>query len=263
MLSKANQKKMMKLLNHQLVFYVVLFLTIVSVVGQLVINNYVYVGSFLVLGALTYCFTKKPVVVLLVPLVLVNLLLSGNMVREGMKNNKNKKNKKNTKETTDEEENTDNEGETTDEEDKKNTDNEGETTGEVVEDEVKRIFGKKPKELFKGRVGFQPKKRLNQRGKPAYINPEEDKDESVGSDIDYATTLQQAYKNIQGAMGKDGMKGLTKETSKLVNQQKDLMNSLKDMTPIIDNAKKSLHGFKMPDLSEMKNIMKSFRGGSK
>ena len=100
MLSKANQKKMMKLLNHQLVFYVVLFLSLVSVVGQLVINNYVYVGSFVVLGALTYCFTKKPVVVLLVPLVLVNLLLSGNMVREGMKNKKDKKNKNKKGETT-------------------------------------------------------------------------------------------------------------------------------------------------------------------
>ena len=243
MLSKANQKKMMKLLNHQLVFYVVLFLSVVSVVGQLVINNYVYVGSFVVLGALTYCFTKKPVVVLLVPLVLVNLLLSGNMVREGMKNKKHKKNKKSgTKEEVEEEE-----------------------VQEVIDkleipDEIKgmvvsQVKGKKD--------GFQPKKRLNQRGKPAYINPEDDKDEAVGSDIDYATTLQQAYKNIQGAMGKDGMKGLTKETSKLVSQQKDLMNSLKEMTPIIDDAKKSLNGFKMPDLSEVKKMMKSFQGASK
>lgn len=246
MLSKANQKKMMKLLNHQLVFYVVLFLSLVSVVGQLVINNYVYVGSFVVLGALTYCFTKKPVVVLLVPLVLVNLLLSGNMVREGMKNkkNKNKKHKKHKKAGTKE---------------------------EVEEVDIEEVIDKMPTELksvvasqVKGKKdGFQPKKRLNQRGKPSYINPEEDKDEAVGSDIDYATTLQQAYKNIQGAMGKDGMKGLTKETSKLVNQQKDLMNSLKEMTPIIDDAKNSLNGFKMPDLSEVKNIMKSFQGASK
>lgn len=244
MLSKANQKKMMKLLNHQLVFYVVLFLSLVSVVGQLVINNYVYVGSFVVLGALTYCFTKKPVVVLLVPLVLVNLLLSGNMVREGMKNKKNK-NKKNKKSGTKE---------------------------EVEEEDVKKVIDKLeiPDEVkdvaldqVKGKDNFQPKKRLNQRGKPAYINPKEDKDEAVGSDIDYATTLQQAYKNIQGAMGKDGMKGLTKETSKLVSQQKDLMNSLKEMTPIINDAKNSLNGFKMPDLSEVKNIMKSFQGASK
>ena len=250
MLSKANQKKMTKLLNHQLVFYVVLFLSIVSVVGQLVINNYVYVGSFVVLGALTYCFTKKPVVVLLVPLVLVNLLLSGKMVREGMKNNKDKKDKKN----------------------KKNKNKKGETTEEVEVEDIQEVVNEMPDDVknlistqnFKGKKdGFQPKKRLNQRGKPAYINPEDDKDEAVGSDIDYATTLQQAYKNIQGAIGKDGMKGLTKETSKLVNQQKDLMNSLKEMTPVINDAKNSLNGFKMPDLSEVKNIMKSFQGASK
>lgn len=250
MLSKANQKKMMKLLNHQLVFYVVLFLSLVSVVGQLVINNYVYVGSFVVLGALTYCFTKKPVVVLLVPLVLVNLLLSGNMVREGMKNKKNK-NKKNKKSGTKEE---------VQEKEVEEVIDKLEIPDELKSDELKSMAVSQVKGE---KAGFQPKKRLNQRGKPAYINHEEDKDEAVGSDIDYATTLQQAYKNIQGAMGKDGMKGLTKETSKLVSQQKDLMNSLKEMTPIINDAKNSLNGFKMPDLSEVKNIMKSFQGASK
>ena len=39
------KREVMKTLNHKVVLYVVLFLSIVSVLGQLVLNNYKYVAQ--------------------------------------------------------------------------------------------------------------------------------------------------------------------------------------------------------------------------
>ena len=39
--------------------------------------------------------------------------------------------------------------------------------------------------------------------------------------MDYAATMEQAYDNLQKMLGEDGIKGITGETKKLVQQQKD------------------------------------------
>ena len=44
--------------------------------------------------------------------------------------------------------------------------------------------------------------------------------------------MEMAYDNLDKMLGKDGMRGLTAETSRLAKQQKGLMESLKNMTPI-------------------------------
>jgi hypothetical protein len=54
--------------------------------------------------------------------------------------------------------------------------------------------------------------------------------------IDYASTLEQAYDNIENIIGEDGVRGLTDQTKSLMNQQKELMNSMKDMGPLLKSA---------------------------
>jgi hypothetical protein len=48
--------------------------------------------------------------------------------------------------------------------------------------------------------------------------------------------LGQAYDNLQNIIGKDGVKGLTNQTKDLMEQQKVLMNNMKDMEPLIKSA---------------------------
>jgi hypothetical protein len=91
--------------------------------------------------------------------------------------------------------------------------------------------------------------------------------ESVGEDevdtdrIDYAKTLEQAYDNLQGMLGKDGISGLTSETSKLVEQQSSLMSSLKGMGPMLKEAKTMMAGMKdigsMDTMKDMKSLLGS------
>ena len=111
-----------------------------------------------------------------------------------------------------------------------------------------------------GSKGVADKKKKARAGmqnlKPAKFKPskpsgetdaEEDGDESdddglakvsgsAGNRVDYAQTLGQAYDNLQNIIGKDGVKGLTNQTKDLMEQQKVLMNNMKDMEPLIKSA---------------------------
>ena len=96
-------------------------------------------------------------------------------------------------------------------------------------------------------------KRLIPQSQPAKVGNDEDE---VDTDrIDYAKTLEQAYDNLQGMLGKEGIKGLTSETSRLVQQQKGLMESLKGMGPMLKEAKTMMAGMKdMGSLETMKDM---------
>lgn len=103
-------------------------------------------------------------------------------------------------------------------------------------------------------------KRMIPSSKPAKVNGSEDEDEVDTDRIDYAKTLEQAYDNLQGMLGKDGIKGLTSETSRLVEQQSNLMESLKGMGPMLKEAKQMMAGMKdmgsLETMKDMKSIMK-------
>ena len=48
--------------------------------------------------------------------------------------------------------------------------------------------------------------------------------------------MGQAYDNLQGIIGEDGVKGLTEQTKGLMTQQKVLMDNMKDMEPLLKSA---------------------------
>ena len=96
---------------------------------------------------------------------------------------------------------------------------------------------------------------------PAYVDGTEETDESIGERIDYASTMEQAYDNLQQMLGEGGMKGLTLETKKLVSQQKNLMSTLNSMAPVLNTAKETLEGMNLPDMGEITTLMKKFTGG--
>jgi hypothetical protein len=62
------------------------------------------------------------------------------------------------------------------------------------------------------------------------------KGSSSANRIDYASTLEQAYDNIETIIGEDGVRGLTDQTKSLMNQQKELMNNMKEMGPLLKSA---------------------------
>ncbi len=76
--------------------------------------------------------------------------------------------------------------------------------------------------------------------------------------IDYASTVQDAYEDLNNMLGQDGIKGLTLDTNRLIEQQTQLANAMKNMTPLVKTAKELLNGFNFEGMNDISNMAKQF-----
>jgi len=74
------------------------------------------------------------------------------------------------------------------------------------------------------------------------------------SKIDYATTIEDAYDELNKILGSDGIKRLTNDTQGLMKQQADLAKSMEAMTPLIQSI--------MPMAEKAQKMMESMDTGS-
>ena len=131
--------------------------------------------------------------------------------------------------------------------------NEGDTPEEDTKEGVRNKRKKKKvpppsedDEEEEGNTGMDTadKKNKNKQGmsslSPANYDGKKDDDEKAGvkngNRIDYASTLEQAYDNIENIIGEDGVRGLTDQTKSLMHQQQQLMNNMKEMGPLLKSA---------------------------
>jgi hypothetical protein len=70
-----------------------------------------------------------------------------------------------------------------------------------------------------------------------------------GSQIDYASTIENAYDDLNKILGSDGIKNLTTDTQNLMKQQMELAKSMEAMTPLIQGI--------MPMAEKAQEMMKS------
>jgi len=77
-----------------------------------------------------------------------------------------------------------------------------------------------------------------------------------GYDIDYASTIEDAYDQLNGILGSDGIKRLTSDTQGLIQQQLQLTKAMEGMQPLIKNMKPLLENMG-PLLDQAKGIMGS------
>ena len=80
------------------------------------------------------------------------------------------------------------------------------------------------------------------------------------SRIDYASTLENAYSDLSASLGSGGIKELTKDTSKLMAQQKELFQSMQAMAPLIQDAKEMMQGFDMKSLGDLATLATNVNG---
>jgi len=94
----------------------------------------------------------------------------------------------------------------------------------------------------------------------AIIDPSKEKKDHFevgrkGHKIDYATTIEDAYDQLNSILGKDGIKSLTADTERLMKQQAQLAGSLKDMGPLMEKM-----GPMMQQVTEMMESMPKDQG---
>jgi hypothetical protein len=70
-----------------------------------------------------------------------------------------------------------------------------------------------------------------------------------GSKIDYASTIENAYDELNKVLGSDGIKSLTNDTQRLMKQQMDLAESMKGLAPLVEKM--------MPMAQQMQGMMEN------
>lgn len=199
-----------KFLTSKLVLHIVSFLALFNIIGYMIVGHYKIVLSFIMFAFLARYFSKNMIVVLGIPLILINILAySGNSLIEGLKNKDDKDDKD-------------------DEKRDKNNDDKKKDNKKKDESGIKKGLDAAVKDAT-GESVIAP-------------SNEDKKDESFevgraknrGYKIDYATTIEDAYDQLNSILGKDGIKNLTADTERLMKQQAQLAGSLKDMGPLME-----------------------------
>ena len=189
-----------KFLTNKIVLNVVAVLALLNVIGYLVIGSYNEVAYFVILALLITYFSKNMIIVLGVPIILVNLFASGKSFRiEGMTNNSNP---------------------TTKTEEKKDVKHH-ETIKKINQQDAKSKQG----------LPFTPIDAASTSATDESV--EVGRGKKKGYDIDYASTVEDAYDSLNKILGSDGVKRLTGDTQQLLKQQQQLAESMQSMAPMI------------------------------
>ena len=250
--------------------YFTAFLAITTVLGYLATNKVKAVVLFALIAMIVSKFTTNMSVVLLIAVLATNLLMSMRTVREGMED---------ASDSTSTEESVDN----------------SDTEIKMNPKQIKALSALKTEPTVK-----DAKKKITKGTKIsntiANVNADDanaddanaddanaddaNADESApepmtsmsrsqnnakgaSSRIDYASTLENAYSDLEKSLGAGGIKELTKDTSKLMTQQKELFQSMQQMAPLITDAKEMLKGFDMKSLTGLAGLATGVGGGEK
>ena len=237
--SLVRNKTVSGALKSKIVLYIIATLAMLNVFGYLAMYEYRSLLFFIVLGILTSLYSKNMIVVLAVAILGTNLLIAGYSKRfyitEGFENE--------------------------DEEDEN-----GGASGFENEDEEDENGGASGFQNKEKKEKKESKDKFTQRNVPKSINARvnEDPEDRIGKRVDYASTVEKAYNNLENILGGEGMKNLTNDTQKLIKQQQSLMGTLKQMKPLISMAKDTMGSVDSEamtqQLKEAKELLSGFQG---
>jgi hypothetical protein len=209
-----------KILTNKWVLNIIAVIALFNVIGYMVMGNFNNVVFFIVLAFLVRYFSKNMIIVLGVPLIFVNLFSFKNSSYrvEGLEMNKTEHNK-NIKKINDDKEKKNSHIIHPNEPDKSDKEN------DLDNDNIESSNIKTDETFEVGRV------------------------KKGGSKIDYSTTIENAYDELNKILGSDGIKNLTDDTQRLMKQQMQLAESMQSLSPIVEKM--------MPIAEKMQGMMKT------
>ena len=212
-----------KILTNKWVLNIISFLALFNVIGYMVMGNFNNVIFFIILAVLVRNFSHNMIIVLGTPLVIVNLFAMKNGIFEGMTTNSDSDADKSKDNSTDKKEVAKNEIT-----DKKNKESPMLPGTDAPESDIVSAEDAK-------KDSFEVGRRKNGASK-----------------IDYASTIEDAYDDLNKILGSDGIKRLTDDTQGLMKQQMQLAKSMEGMGPLIEGIK--------PMIEQMNGMMKNMDG---
>ena len=246
--------KLNSLLKDKNVLYVTLFIAIANLFGFLMLRQMDAIVFFLIVGFLTSYFSKNMIIIMLVAILSTNFLIGtkllGTAIKEGFK---------------------------TGDPDATATMSAPAATATVsaalaapvsaalaapapAPAHAPAASDKKDDKCYdpKGTEIKCPEKFTTLS--PASIHEGEDVDHKV----DYASTLESAYDNLDKLLGSEAIRTMTQDTQRLAEKQQVLMGNIKQLQPMMQNAGKMLDGLNMGQMGDMltnlENKFKKFAG---
>lgn len=240
-------KSFSKMLENKYVLYFVLFLTLINLLGYMMLGNFNAIIFFVLAAFLTSNFSKNMIVVLSVPLILTTVFMVGKAVKEGFEEmtssgDKMKDIDKQIKDKKDMVDELIKSGVTTDDDKKKLKD---------LNIEIEKLIKEREKLLMEKNEKKPDEKK---DAKPTETMSTMYKKENR---IDYASTVEDAYDDLNKILGGNGIKQLTDDTQNLMKQQLQLADAMKGMTPLMEQAQNLLQGFDMKSLSSLAGLTKN------
>ena len=244
----------LKVLTNKYVLYFVLFLAVTNVLGYMVMGQFTAALFFIVIAYLISNFSKNMIIVLGAALLLTNILMVGNTVKEGMENNGTDATATDTTATASAAATTATTATTTSNKKQDSTDSTSNNSDVMMNSGVAATntdTDSKDKAVSTSASTSEPAAKTNDEAMNVMSNKKRNR-------IDYATTLEDAYGDLNNILGSDGIKKLTEDTQRLMSQQLQLADAMKSMTPLMENAKSMLQGFDLKNLDGLADLAKSF-----
>lgn len=235
-------KAVLNMLENKYVLYFVLFLAVSNLLGFLVMGNITSIIFFGLVAYLTSFFSKNKIVILSIPLVLTSVLMVGARVKEGLENAIDSAKKPVTDAVAD-----------------------AATALAKATDTAKKVAKNvvtaprtpsTPSTPLTGTDAVAPTS--TDSVAPATAENMTTMNGKKKNRIDYASTIEDAYDDLNKIIGGDGIKRLTDDTQKLMGQQMQLADAMKSMSPLLEQAKTMLQGFDLKNLDGLAQMAKQF-----
>ena len=212
-----------KIVTSKIVLYIVALLSLISLVGYVMMGSINSAIIFLILGYIMTFFSRNMVIVLIVPLVLVGLINGGYAAKEGFENTK---------------------GDTPGSAKDKKSKQEDHVLVEPEEggDAISKIETTNPSESH-GTDNFEVGRKKN------------------GARVDYGSTIETAYDQLNDILGSGGIQALTADSQQLMKQQAQLAEAMKSMGPMLETAKGLLKNLPLNEIKDI-SAMASKLGGA-
>lgn len=213
-----------KLLTNKYVLYFVLFLAVTTLFGYMAMNDTNTVILFILIALVSRIFTKNMIIILGLSILITNLLVVTRSSKEGLENASTPSNNS-----------------TITSNPSSSSNPSSNPSSNTKKEETVTVTEPKPKEESFDNVGKK-------------LTP---------SRIDYASTLEQAYDNLDSILGSDGIKQLSSDTHNLMKKQQELFKSMENMAPMLESAKNMLEGFDLKSLEGLAGFAGGFSGAAK
>jgi cytoskeletal protein RodZ len=262
-------KNISKILENKYVLYIVAFISAATLLGYLVIGNIKAVIFFILVGYLVYHFNKNMVITLIIPLILTSILVAGKTITEGLETMNPTQptstlptNPTQPTSTLPTNTNTPPKNPTaangssvpakqpTAVPHDMPTPSSTATTPPTLNSQAATTIGASPVvQNIKSNIQKEP---ANTSESMSTMK------KGGGHRVDYAATVEDAYDDLNKILGGDGIQRLTNDTQKLMGQQVKLAEAMKNMTPLMEQAKQMMQGLDLSSLGNIGNMAKQF-----